>query len=426
MPLYDCRVSRSSLLFNTKVPVTGLSMTSRGERSAQPPVEIWQQIAGHMPSKAWARLSGTCKVMHSVQPKQISICVSSESALAWVQTHWGQASSLKLQRQKKDIPWVIAHNAATLTPLRRLELRLLQDRSPTTAILLTWLLAQALQLQLLHMQHPIAPVVPPLQNLSHLIMASSNFTATIAASIRQLHNLQTLWLGKIKRHPVVACAEFDLASLPQLSEVCVDNLPIPGITPPEHCRLHMVGNEEDMFPMQGQLYSISVRSSGLAYPENLFDQIPLLILQSECSCLHWWDIAQLGQSSNSVLFDARHFRYLTHLNLAGREIHIVLPQELPLQVLHVFARNMSVVCVNPQEQAKRLQRLSIVYRTLRGTDIMALVVVMCGMGAIMSNADEVEDLAHPNNHHGLLVKYPHVPDIWECPCGACPACLHTM
>ena len=50
-------------------------MMSRGKRSAQLPREIWQQIAGHMSTKDWARLSRTCKAMHSVQPEQISISV---------------------------------------------------------------------------------------------------------------------------------------------------------------------------------------------------------------------------------------------------------------------------------------------------------------------------------------------------------------
>ncbi|CAL8464303.1 g3838 [Coccomyxa elongata] len=96
--------------------------------------------------------------MHSVHPEQIGRIVKSESALAWVQTHWGQ------------------------------------ERSPTV-MLLVWLLAQAPQLQLLHLQHPRSLVVPPIRNLRHLIMASHEFTPTTAASIKQLRKLQTLWLG---------------------------------------------------------------------------------------------------------------------------------------------------------------------------------------------------------------------------------------
>ncbi|BDA49828.1 hypothetical protein COCOBI_14-4480 [Coccomyxa sp. Obi] len=156
--------------------------------------------------------------MHSVQLEQISIGVRSESALAWVQRHWGQASSLRLVWFTRDIPWVMAHNAASVTSLKRLELRLLQERSPTTTMLLTWHLDQASQLQLLFLEHPTALVVPPIRNLSQLIMTSIEFTPSTAASIRQLRNLQTLWLGVGQTDPGIACAELDLASLPQLSD----------------------------------------------------------------------------------------------------------------------------------------------------------------------------------------------------------------
>ncbi|BDA49802.1 hypothetical protein COCOBI_14-4220 [Coccomyxa sp. Obi] len=409
----------------------GLSMASRGGGITQLPVEIWQQIAGHMSSKAWARLSRTCKAMHSVQPEQISIGVRSESALAWVQTHWGQASSLRLVWLTRDIPWVMAHNAASVTSLERLELRLLQERSPTTAMLLTWLLAQASQLQLLFLEHPTALVVPPIRNLSHLIMASSEFTPSSAASIRQLRNLQTLWLGIKGPLPFVACAEFDLGSLPQLSEVCVDSLPMPGITSPRHCRLHLVGDQDDMFLLetwseiarQGQLQSVNVRSDGLVYPEPFLDQIPFFLLESNCSFLYWWDIAQLGKLSNPALFDAARFCCLTHLNLKGRDIHIVLSQELLLQVLHMQARYMSIGCVNPLEQAKSLQQLRIVYRSLQDTDIFVLVGAMCGMGAMVSKVGGVEDIADADEYNGFLVNSQHVPGVWKCPCGACLDCL---
>ncbi|BDA49827.1 hypothetical protein COCOBI_14-4470 [Coccomyxa sp. Obi] len=178
------------------------------------------------------------------------------------QTHWGQASKMILTWFKKDMPWVMAHNAASVTSLKRLELNLVVEKSPTTVVLLSWLLAQAPQLQLLFLRYPRELVVPPIRNLSHLIMASNDFTSTIAASIRQLRNLQTLWLGRAQLNLESACAEFDLASLPQLSD--------------------------------------------------------------------------LGDLSSPVLFDVAHFRCLTHLNLKGRNIHIVLPQELPLQALMSF------------------------------------------------------------------------------------------
>ena len=168
----------------------------------------------------------------------------------------------------------MAHNAASVTTLKRLELILLQERIPITVMLLIWLLAQAPQLQLLTVQHPTTLVVPPMRNLSHLIMASTEFTPTCAASIRQLRNLKTLWLGVISfPHPPIACAEFELGSLPQLSDVCVDSLPMPRITLPMHCRLHLVGDEDDMFldtwgniVRQGQLQSINLQSHGVIVP----------------------------------------------------------------------------------------------------------------------------------------------------------------
>ncbi len=370
--------------------------------------------------------------MHSVQPDHIDIRIKSESALAWVQTHWGQASSLKLAWVKSDIPWVMAHNAASVTSLKCLELYLKEERSPTTAMLLTWLLAQAPQLQLLTVQHPTTLVVPPMRNLSHLIMASTDFTPMCAASIKQLRNLQTLWLGVVSLpHPPISCADFDLASLPRLTDVCVFSLPMPRLILPKQCRLHLKGDEEDVFldtwdviARQGQLQSIFLRPrhQGLI-PETFLDEMPSFLLKSKCSFLNWWGITELREPSSPSLFDAAHFSCLTHLKLMGRVIHILLPQELPLQVLHVQATSLSIVCVNPQEQAKRLQQVRLTYRALGGADVFVLLGAMCGMGAMVSKVDAVQPGFNPDGHHGFLVSYERVPALWTCPCGACLDCV---
>ncbi|CAL8464324.1 g3859 [Coccomyxa elongata] len=368
--------------------------------------------------------------MHSVQPEHIDIKVESESALAWVQTHWGQATRLKLTWLTRDIPWVMAHNAASVTSLKRLELRLLQERSPTTAMLLTWLLAQAPQLQLLFLQHPTALVLPPIRHLSHLIVATSKFTDTCAASIRQLRNLQTLWLGMEGPEPIMSAVDLDLRSLPQLSDVCVDRLTLSGITLPRQCRMHWVGDGESMFldiwsdnARQGQLHSINLQSDGSLLPEQFLDFLPLYFVESKCSVLQWRDMPQFGRPANPALFDAAHFCCLTHLKLMSRDINILLPQELPLQVLHVHARSLSIVFENPKEQAKRLQQLKVAYRTLRGADVFVLTGLMCGMGALISR----EAVAGADQYHGFLVNSGHMRgDAWKCPCGACLGCLQQV
>ncbi|BDA49803.1 hypothetical protein COCOBI_14-4230 [Coccomyxa sp. Obi] len=366
--------------------------------------------------------------MHSVQPEHIDIQVASESALAWVQTHWGQASRLQLTWDRRDVPWVMAHNAASLTSLKRLEVSLLEERMPTTAMLLTWLLAQAPQLELLYLHHPRVFVVPPIRNLRHLIMESGDYMATSVASIRQLRNLQTLSLGRAGPDLEVECAEFDLACLPQLSDVCIDSLVVHRVNLPKDCRLHLVGPECDMFlttwndiARRGQLQSVNLQSSGLDEP--FLDSIPELLLDWNCSVLNWSDMTQLGEVSNPVRFD---FCRLTHLRLDGGDIHIVLPQELPLQVLHVEAMSLSIVCEDPHEQAERLQQVRVVYRTLQGTDISVLVGAMCGMGAIVSKVDGLEARADPDGRHGLLVSYQREPVLWKCPCGACLHCLQEI
>ena len=407
-------------------------MTSRGKDSARLPVEVWRLIAGHMSTIAWARVSRTCKAMHSVQPEQISMGVRSGSALAWVQTHWGQASTLELNWWRNDFPWVMAHNAASLTSLKHLELRLLQERNPATAMLLTWLLAQAPQLQLLYMSHPIGFVVPPIRNLSHLIMHSTEFTAASVASIRQLRKLQTLRLGRTTRDPeiVLAGLDLDLASLPQLSNVCLDSVSLDYITLPKQCSLHLLGDDAymswDDIAKHEQLRSVDLR---VTVPE-LDQDSPPFLLEWKCSILDWWEIGHLGVVSSPVEFDAAHFCRLTHLRLSGDEIHIHLPQELHLQVLIVEASLLSITCTNPQEQAKRLQQLRVEYHTLQNTDVSVLVGAMCGLGAIVSKLDdrESESDADPDGRHGLLVSYRREPVSWKwkCPCGACLLCLRHI
>ena len=398
--------------------------------AAHLPVEIWRQIADHMSTKAWARVSGTCKAMHYVQPKQISIGVSSESALAWVQTHWGQASTLKLNWHE-GIPWIMAHNAASLTSLKRVELRLFEEGWPTTATVLTWLLAQATQLQLLVVHRPTALVVPPLCNLSHLIMASSDMTATTTA-FRQLHNLQTLWLDITSPDQDNACADLDLASMLQLSDACIDlrDGSPDYIHLPRHCRLHLFGEDKGMFTgtvlkdiaKHGQLRSIDLH---VTLHELVEDSLPFLV-EWNCSSLEWWAITHLGVASRPVEFQAAHFCCLTHLKLTGKEVHIRLPQEPALQVLDVDAECLSIMCTNAQEQAKGLQQLRVVYRTLQNTDVFLLVGTMCGLGATVRKMGVMEARTYLNGRHGLLVSYRHEPVIWKCPCGACLNCLRHI
>ncbi|BDA51433.1 hypothetical protein COCOBI_18-3110 [Coccomyxa sp. Obi] len=245
-----------------------------------------------------------------------------------------------------------------------------------------WLLAQASQLQLLYLQHPIALVVPPIRNLRHLLMASTYFTPATAASIKQLRNLQTLWLGMAGLYP--GYVELDLTCLPQLSNVCIDAIPLPRIALPRQCRLHLSGNDDIMeletwsdIARHGQLQSNRRQSKGLV----LNDSTPPSLLYSKCSVLHWRDIKSLGYPSSLMLFDAAHFCYLTHLNLMGDEIYVALPQDLPLEVLHVQAKSLSIAFLDPQEHAKRLQELRITYCTLRGANIFVLIPTMWDMGA---------------------------------------------
>ena len=303
-------------------------MTTRREKvSSSPlPVEIWQQISGHMSSRSWAKISRACKAMHLVQPAEIDLNIRSESAMAWVQTHWGQASNMKLTWLIRDVPWVIAHNAASLTSLQSLQLTLKEDRSPTSAMLLTWLLAQAPALRMLSIQQPRAFVLPPIRNLSHLLIHSDEFSATVVASIRQLRMLRTLAL--IALHLEAECAEFDLASLPHLSDVLVDDVLMPRLALPRACRLHLSGTVDTVFletwvgmARHGQLRTINLRDAG----NYLVDELQAFLMDSNCTALQW-DLLELGELQRPVQFDPVSFRRLTHLSLTGTQLHIVLPQ----------------------------------------------------------------------------------------------------
>ena len=141
----------------------------------------------------------------------------------------------------------------------------------------------------------------------------------------------------------------------------------------------------------------------------------------KCSVLQWWEISCLGEVSRPVEFDAAHFWCLTHLRLSGNEIYIQLPQELLLQVFDVDAECLSIVCTNPQEQAKRLQQLKVIYRTLQNNDVFTLIGMMCILGATVRKVGELKAEHDPDvdGRHGHLVSYRHEPVIWKCPCGAC-------
>ena len=110
----------------------------------------------------------------------------------------------------------------------------------------------------------------------------------------------------------------------------------------------------------------------------------------------------------------------------GRYIHVVLPQELPLQVLHVHAKSLGIVFINPQEQAKRLQHLRVLYCTLRRADIFVLVPLMCGRGATVSTVDVTEAVDGPEDYHGFFVSSRHVPGVWTYPCGTCLDCMDSI
>ena len=403
-----------------------MASNDKGGRS-QLPVEIWQQVSDHLSSKNWARISRTCRATHMVQPAAIDLNIRSESAMAWVQTHWGQAKNMKLTWLIRDVPWVVAHNAASLTSLQSLQLQLKDDRSPTSAMLLTWLLAQAPALRLLSIQQPRAFVVPPIRNLRHLVVTSQEFPAIMVAAIRQLRMLQTLWLGVLRPELEPECAEFDLAGLTHLSDVAVDNLMMPRLTLPKHCRLHLTGFTETVFletwyglMRHGQLKSISLKDTG----GDVIDDMPGFLAESKCTSLHWWYLLELGERESPLLFDPVSFKRLTHLKLSAVHIHIVLPQAVPLKVLHVSASYLSVTCVSAQSLGFGLAELKVLYKSLKGCDIFEVVGVMSRRGKTVSKIEVSQDWEPWEEHDGFLVSSSS--GGWQCSCGACLACLQLV
>lgn len=402
-------------------------MGSRRRRSCpQLPDDIWQRIASYLPSRAWVRVSRTCRTMHLVQPPQISLEVRSEADMSWVQKHWGQAQNITLTWPKEDVPCTMAHNAASLTALQALQVAMKDEWNPANPMFMTWVLAKASSLRLLSLKKPTALALPPIQNLRHLIMDSNEFPVTVCTAIRQLRMLQTLRLGVLtqRRGPACAeCAELDLTNLTHLSAVALERAVLPLIALPRRCALHLSGSTDtctlDAWSEargQGQLKSFNIDST-----KTSCSGVPGFMSESGCKYLRWWDLAHVGALARPVKFQAEHFRSLTHLKVKGASVHMYLPQEVPLQVLHVRAVDLSIHCTDASVLGDNLQELKVFFKTMHGFETYTVIGFMAQRGLAVRRQIKRHWLPVEEQDQGIVVS--SSAGHWQCPCGACMECL---
>lgn len=306
----------------------------RQRRCPELPVDIWQQIARHMDyTSEWVQVSRTCRAMSAVQPQLICVKVRCESAMSWLQSHWGQARRLELS-VASNVSWATSHKARSLITVNLLDLTgWTDDKNPTIGVLLAQLQTLAPNLRLLHIAGPEQLAVPSFKNLVHLIMSSIMFSAEAVASIRELSNLHTLWLGKYgygERHymkKALPCAELDLSGLVHLYCVTLQYVVVPDFSLPSQCRVHLIGNAASVLDVdvwmkaasQGLLQSIHIDRDGFDGFDDI-DEIPDLLTQSRCRSLNWQGLQFLGSPGGLVIFDRACFLVLVNLHSFARII----------------------------------------------------------------------------------------------------------
>lgn len=394
-------------------------------RSSHLPIEIWQQIAGHLTNRAWARICRTCRAMQSVQPIKINLTVNTASAMAWVQKHWGNARSMTLTWGHQDVPWIVAYNAASLSFLVRLQLVLGEVTSPTSAMLLTWLLGQAPALQILSMEQQSVLVLPPMQNLRHLVLTSDVFSETLVASIRQMRNLKTLSLAS--KADAAICEGLNLSELVNLSDVAVSSVVMSGAVFPRQCRVHLTGDEDVILldrwaPLARTLQLGSIDLQDKRQIQSSME-IPAVLCMSHCTSLRWHTSGGLGFFRSPVRLELG-FRRLSCLNLKGVILHIHIPSWMRLQLLHLSAHELSLSCNSPRDLVRSLRELSVLYKNLQGCDLFDVVAAMAASGIVPAPHKWPDQFYPLQGFHGFLCS--SLSGRWECQCGACLDCLRTV
>lgn len=281
------------------------------------------------------------------------------------------------------------------------------------------------------------------------------FSAEAVASIRELSNLQTLWLGHYGydmghcNRRALHCARIDLSGLVQLHCVALQYVVVPDFSLPSQCRMHQVGSPSSVLDVdvwmkaasQGLLQSIHIARGGFLekYRNVSFRDIPDLLTLLRCRSLNWQGLKCLGDEGGPVIFDPACFQCLTHLKLEGLSIYITLPGSLRLQEIHVIAPRLSIVCVNPLAFAQGLSRLKILYETLERCNLPEVLTTLSSLGKtvrsveVSFDGDWDPEWNEFNEDRGVEIYTSRKTLVtisvdWlgrRCMCGACHECLHT-
>ncbi|BDA43027.1 hypothetical protein COCOBI_04-0370 [Coccomyxa sp. Obi] len=181
------------------------------------PVEVWKEVANHMSTRQWAKVSGTCRAMSQVQPRRIECLAARQQTpehlldmLQWCINHWREAEKFGIKfgdvhmykmykLMKSSSPSEhLQQLAFDFSPSKEAEGRF--DYIAIDKFAHIWLdpyLRQAAQLKALCLEG-ISEVLPNLPLLDKLVHLSVGFRRPLkkhaCIALQTLHSLETLCL----------------------------------------------------------------------------------------------------------------------------------------------------------------------------------------------------------------------------------------
>lgn len=248
-------------------------MDESSDMSSAPalPLEAWKLVADHMSTKEWCRVRHTCRTMADVQPRRITLRLTSVDHFKWVAEHWAEADVMKIDcdpegpfpRYLEDVStkWLEKYSSGCQLTLRWLHISFSPmnwDGSESISepdgakydpyYYLVWLIeiiASAPQLSLLHIKDMGINGLPGMSRLKHLLLdIKSPLTQGDCSHLQELASLETLYVAQNCGIDTMSfyLPALDLRSCTCLRAVMLCRLSIGTLQVPEGCMVSMAGN----------------------------------------------------------------------------------------------------------------------------------------------------------------------------------------
>lgn len=320
----------------------------------------------------------------------------------------------------------LAHSGRDLRHLQQLNLLLPGHQ---IAASLPWLLMHTPGLTVLGASMNGLPWFPSLANLKHLVLDfHAGQEGNICTALLGATALQTVYLSKPGRSALCVGALL-LDQLPHLEVLVLRNILPTSLALPSSCVLHLLGfvdnPELSRLDMTTEVWAdvvCNVRSIGVVLYGH--DRDGLARILSDCVLrapnLHSLAIEMkiFGKGSSLSKLDVQGFGHLKKLSIAGRSLHVQLPQTLGWEEVTFDASEELVLRFHDVSGfVLAVPRFEASFRTIRNTWLVDLCAALGRQGIVWGSQQETNGKSKfwfPVQHKSV------------CSCGACSDCLAAL